>query len=104
MRVLNTALLKEFRVPRCEVCGQCRGTTQPHHIRTRGAGGSDVRINLIALCWQCHGQVHAGPIHTDDLVDIVVSREGLEDRAEFWARQNELLRLPKGSPLPEWCK
>jgi hypothetical protein len=42
--------------PGCEVCG--RVSEVPHHIRTRGAGGTDDHTNLLALCILHHRQVH----------------------------------------------
>jgi len=41
----------------CEVCGM--PDTQIHHIRTRGAGGSDDATNLLALCYYHHTKIHA---------------------------------------------
>lgn len=42
----------------CEakLCG--RPADHIHHIRTRGAGGSDEDENLLALCWRCHDELH----------------------------------------------
>lgn len=34
----------------------------PHHIKTKGAGGSDDLSNLITLCADCHYRVHTGEI------------------------------------------
>lgn len=31
-----------------------------HHIVPLGAGGTNVRSNLITLCDECHGRVHGG--------------------------------------------
>ena len=39
----------------CEVCGQW--SEHPHHIRTRGAGGDDDPLNLLALCTTHHTEV-----------------------------------------------
>jgi hypothetical protein len=46
---------------RCEACGgPARGL--PHHIKHRGAGGSDEPENLLRLCHWCHyGIVHSSP-------------------------------------------
>ncbi len=41
--------------PNCEACGQPVGESAvPHHIRSRGAGGSDEWANLLRLCYDCH--------------------------------------------------
>lgn len=42
--------------PGCEVCG--RESAAPHHIRTRGAGGSDDKGNLLSLCTFHHAMIH----------------------------------------------
>ena len=39
----------------CEACGVPVGeSAMPHHIKTRGAGGSDEWANLLRLCYNCH--------------------------------------------------
>ena len=42
----------------CEA-GCRRGSSPPHHIRTRGAGGDDAAVNLLALCVEDHNYIHA---------------------------------------------
>ena len=42
----------------CIICGRPSCKT-PHHIITRGAFGSDDRINLIDLCPLHHNEAHA---------------------------------------------
>jgi len=42
--------------PFCEICGYY--STPPHHLRTRGAGGTDESGNLIALCTEHHNEAH----------------------------------------------
>ena len=44
--------------PTCEACGK-QESALPHHIRTRASGGKDTNINLLALCFVCHGAWHA---------------------------------------------
>jgi hypothetical protein len=82
--------------PACECCKR-RPPCEAHHVWFRGMGGGsrlDVPINLIALCRQCHNQVHAGVIRRDDLLAIVALREGmLQDDIE--AEINRLKRSPK---------
>ncbi len=50
--------VREFwiRHPRCEICGLW--SRHPHHIRTRGAGGDDEWVNLMALCTSHHTEIH----------------------------------------------
>jgi len=49
--------------PFCEACGKpVRKGALPHHIKTRGAGGTDDPENLLRLCDECHYViVHALP-------------------------------------------
>ncbi len=80
MIVIDEKLLEEFRATIiCEWCGRhILSAAHPHHIYARGMGGGsrlDVRENLIALCFQCHGDVHAGLIARDDLWGKVAARE-----------------------------
>ena len=44
---------------RCQVCGSMQNL-QVHHLQFRSQSGSDLENNLIALCKQCHAQVHQG--------------------------------------------
>ncbi len=41
-------------------CEACRKPVSgdPHHIRTRGAGGGDEPENLLRLCYECHQIAH----------------------------------------------
>ena len=41
--------------PFCEICGN--HSDAPHHLRTRGAGGSDEAKNLLALCTTHHTEI-----------------------------------------------
>jgi hypothetical protein len=44
--------------PDCEACHK-PAYGMPHHIKTRGSGGTDEAENLLRLCWGCHyGTVH----------------------------------------------
>ena len=54
--------LKEAVIHRdgkCMNCGAAWGLTA-HHIKTRGAGGTDEMENLVALCVVCHKAAHDG--------------------------------------------
>lgn len=47
----------------CQGCGKDGDdaeSLQVHHIVPLGAGGSNVKSNLITLCNECHGRVHGG--------------------------------------------
>lgn len=50
---------------------------EPHHIRTRGAGGDDRRENLIHLCGWHHQLFHDGNLDRNELIAIVAKREGV---------------------------
>lgn len=43
---------------RCERPGCGLLASDKHHIRTRGAGGTDDPENIIYLCRSCHSEVH----------------------------------------------
>lgn len=45
---------------RCVICGRGVGWVSGHmmHIKSRGAGGSDVIENVVTGCWECHGKSH----------------------------------------------
>ena len=45
------------QLPRCEICSLL-AMRHPHHIVSRGAGGSDDPANLIWLCAQHHTEAH----------------------------------------------
>ncbi|MGI9951325.1 HNH endonuclease signature motif containing protein [Moorellaceae bacterium AZ2] len=74
-RIEDPKAVKAARKPYCELCGE-KAYGEPHHIRTRGAGGSDIPENLIQLCWEHHVAVHAGRLPRGDLVAVVAAREG----------------------------
>lgn len=39
----------------CEICNR---PAQRHHIKTRGAGGSDSSANILWLCNEHHTEIH----------------------------------------------
>ena len=45
-----------LRNTHCVVCGKL--SAAPHHIRSRGAGGSDDSFNLLSLCQEHPLEVH----------------------------------------------
>lgn len=62
----------------CEVCGRSDLPLHCAHLLARGMGGGkcvDDPINLVCLCWECHGLNHAGKLSFDKLAGIVVKRE-----------------------------
>lgn len=56
-RIQNRPLLDTFHAMNCVVCGR-RGC-DPAHIVSRGAGGDDVELNLMALCRKHHVEQHS---------------------------------------------
>lgn len=59
-RISNNKLLKDKK-GKCEICGKS-GQTEKHHIKTKGASGSDIKENLIEVCRTCHTKIHTGEI------------------------------------------
>jgi 5-methylcytosine-specific restriction endonuclease McrA len=52
----------------CENCGKT--AIDIHHLKFRSQGGQDVIENLMALCRECHFEVHNGTkIKTADLIE-----------------------------------
>lgn len=91
MQVIDELLLEEFR--QAMVCERCRkaGPVEAHHLWSRGIGGGgrlDVRLNIAALCRECHQGHHNGqrPLKCD-LLALVAAREGClqgDIEAEIW--------------------
>lgn len=48
--------------PACAVCTD--PSEPPHHVRTRGAGGTDDAVNLLNLCAVHHRQIHDAGVTT----------------------------------------
>ena len=46
----------------CQLCGTHRNL-ELHHLRRRSKGGDDSAANLLAVCHDCHAQIHAGGLH-----------------------------------------
>lgn len=74
-RIRDPKTIRAMKKPYCELCGQ-RAYGEPHHIKTRGSGGSDIPENLIQLCWEHHVAAHSGGLPKEELVAIVAAREG----------------------------
>ena len=61
-RIIDKELIKTYQSKKCEVCG-CQYLVSAHHIKSRGAGGHDIKENLIALCIKHHAEVHTIGFH-----------------------------------------
>ncbi len=76
-RIENRKTIESIRLDSkiCEYLGCLEPAAEVHHIKTRGAGGSDIRPNLIHLCVQHHKQAQEYKIDRLVLVQIVAKRE-----------------------------
>jgi hypothetical protein len=96
-RTTNLLAIKEVRTTTCEFCGE-PAYGEPHHIRTRGAGGPDIKENLIQLCGRCHVEAQEHKIKPHELIQIVAQRENTTPeqvyRAIGWP-------VPDQQPAPE---
>jgi hypothetical protein len=80
----NPKLIREFRKESdcCERCNS-RFSLEVAHITSKGAGGPDIRENLLKLCGPasmgmgCHGAAHKGKISQEELYELVGRREGI---------------------------
>jgi hypothetical protein len=80
----NPKLIREFRkeIDCCERCGS-QYCLEVAHITSKGAGGPDIRENILKLCGPasmgmgCHGADHRGEIPKEELYGIAGRREGL---------------------------
>jgi len=106
VRVASKSVIEGCRKPYCERCGK-KASGQPHHIRPRSLGGSDIKENLIQLCFDCHRQAHDGKILYTELALIAARREGLslEEICEKigWPAPEEVPEL-SSAPVPELSK
>jgi len=76
-RVVAPEVIENCRRGRCEICG-APAHGRPHHIITVGAGGPDIKENLIQLCWRCHYQdLPAGKLSRGRLFKQVARRLGI---------------------------
>jgi len=55
-RIVNKTLLEFVSSLPCSVCR--KHPSDPHHIKTRGAGGGDILDNLMPLCRKHHVEWH----------------------------------------------
>ncbi len=61
-RIVDLKLLKYISEKPCLVCGRL-GPSDPHHVKSKGSGGSDIRTNVIPLCRKHHTEIHATGIN-----------------------------------------
>lgn len=54
-RIKDESALGTIRKMKCIVCGL---VAEPHHIKSRGAGGDDTIENLLPLCRIHHTEIH----------------------------------------------
>jgi hypothetical protein len=59
-------MIKEYRQahPWCQVSTCGRAADDVHHIRSQACYGSDAPSNLLSLCREHHGEVHAMGVHS----------------------------------------
>jgi len=57
MRISKAIIAYKQQHLNCEACFK-PAMAWPHHIRSRGAGGTDEPENLLALCPKCHHAIH----------------------------------------------
>lgn len=72
-RLVDKQAYEECTLDWCEWCGgpvNCG----PHHIISRGAGGPDIKENLVQLCLKHHREAHNGKIPKRRLFMIVAMR------------------------------
>lgn len=65
---------------KCRNCSNRNGL-DPHHVIFQSAGGPDTLNNLLALCRQCHDDIHAGRLVLEVLRVLEADLE-----VRFWKR------------------
>lgn len=56
-RIVNLDLLNVVRKLSCLACGNW--PCDPHHVKSKGAGGDDISENLMPLCRMHHVEIHS---------------------------------------------
>jgi hypothetical protein len=80
-RLVDRKAIAAARRKSCEVCGSTLGL-EVHHVFSRGAGGPDLDLNLITLCWTCHHcKIPTGALPRSTLLAIVSRRVGIDAAA-----------------------
>ncbi|RJO62796.1 MAG: HNH endonuclease [Dehalococcoidia bacterium] len=86
-------IIQSVRSGDCEIPGCNRPVFgEPHHIKTRGSGGRDIRPNLINLCAEHHRQAQEYKIDRLELAQIVAGREDITP---------EEVCVAAGLPIPD---
>lgn len=84
IKLRDPAVIRKLRSeqPYCERCDSPRAL-EVAHIISKGAGGPDVRENLVVLCGPasyqqgCHGLNHTGGVTQEELFRIAAKREDI---------------------------
>ena len=63
MRISKSIIAYKQAHPNCEACGR-PAMAWPHHIVSRGSGGTDDVTNLLSLCSHCHRSYHNDGVGT----------------------------------------
>ena len=103
MKVVNEALLAEFRGIVCEAC-RIRVSDHAHHVFGKGCGGGgrlDIRCNILGVCAYDHWRIHNGDIKRPTLLKLISRREKLPVET-ILDRIYLLRRLPKNAEMPSW--
>lgn len=80
-RVVDLDAIRTAHKNYCEACHRY-GPTEAHHVVTRGAGGPDHPLNLVALCKaSCHRRAHSGWLSKQRLFAIIGQREKMSPEA-----------------------
>lgn len=58
-RIINKKLTTSYRSKPCVIC-HSKNLVSGHHIKSKGSGGHDLDINLVALCFKHHEEIHRG--------------------------------------------
>ena len=106
MKIRNKLLLDRFKGPGlCEVCGKLCRNREPMHLISRGAGGPDIAMNLLAAgstpLWECtchsanHQKTDGRIVTKEQLVEIVAKREQVRPE-DVLTIINWFMLLPKG--------
>lgn len=80
-RITNGYFLLWLRERPCDMCG-APPPSEPHHVQTVGAGGSDYRA--LSSCRRCHDLVHEA--HWKEFVPILGRGTPEEMGQYFWWR------------------
>jgi hypothetical protein len=74
-RIVNKELIAQIMAEQkhCLIEGYGRhyGEECPHHIKSRGSGGGDVRGNILRVCARHHAVIHNGLISREVLYKIL---------------------------------